>query len=172
MTQVYFSIIALLWVVAGVAVYYAWRLAVALRHRQRRERWAAWSLVGVAALLIVFHYLFMLYPSALRYAHGTRAGSLLDLFVPAEWVYDHTPLRGGIRIGGEIWGVDDLLEQHSQIRRNGHYWGYSNPWLDVATWIGIALVGGGCLFLLRRALRQRFSTFRRVDVGGSQTHTG
>jgi hypothetical protein len=171
MTLVYFSICGLLWVVPGIVVYYAWRLAVAVRLRRRREQWAAWSLVGVAALLIVFHYLFMLYPSAVRYAYGTRAGGLLDLFVPADWVFDHTPLRAGILKVGEIWGVDELLERHSQIRLNGHYWGYSNPWLDVATWIGIAFVAGACLVLLRRALRRRLGWFRGANTADSQTQT-
>lgn len=72
---------------AGYGVYRAHR---ALSQRVLHERIIGWAMILVLALLLFGNYLFF-YPLAVRILPMTSWGSLLSLFVPVEWLYDHPP---------------------------------------------------------------------------------
>jgi hypothetical protein len=136
-----------------------WKLAVVMRHRKRRERWATWLLAGLVAVLLLVNYS-LTYPAALRYLSRTPYSGLLDLIVPAEWIYDETPLHGLINRAGEFWGTAAQLERDSQWRLRNSWWG-ANPRLNALLCVvAVAAVASGGVFGVRKTL-DRFRTKTR-----------
>jgi len=136
----YYLACAIGWIVVCVGGYLLFQYAGRLRRQSRLERRAIVALILFTATFIALNYL-LWYPVAV----SRLSYPWLDLFVPAEWVYDHTFLRGPLRAAGESLGVAGRMDEASYWRmRSAEYWGSTPPWLYATGWIAlcVAIVAG------------------------------
>jgi hypothetical protein len=143
-----------------------WLLAVAvffgccwLRSRLRgaplRERWFAWLYVAIAIALIVMNYA-LFYPIAIAYLPASYR-HLLDLFIPAEWMYDFTPLQGLMRMMARFCGIEGIVEERSAWRLGrGKLQHYGSDPIGIVVWFGAAgiLILAGAIALYDRIERR------------------
>ena len=147
---VYTALCGLGWIVAAALFYLLCRTARHLRNQTGRERWAVVLLIVLVATVVGFNYV-LAYPIAVSRLPAAGYSEFLDLFVPAEWLYDHTPLRGPMHSVGKEFGVAQSMESASESRMRGHTWGSTPPVLYAAGWLALAgsIVGGGVWLAVR-----------------------
>lgn len=147
---VYYVLCGLGWVVAAAVCFLLWKLIGRLRTQTERDRRPIVLLLILVSAVVGANYV-LAYPVALSQLPAAGYGAFLDLFVPAEWLYDHTPLRGVIHAVGETLGVGGALEEYSQLRQREHYWGTTLPLLYAAGWLlfGGAAVAGVVWLMMR-----------------------
>lgn len=82
------------------------------------------------------------YAPCLRLLAGTPELHLLDdLFVPVQWLFDHTEFRGPLLTWASFWHVDEnLLLTASADRMRSQFWGTMPPSQYAGIWVVIGLV--------------------------------
>jgi hypothetical protein len=166
--NVYYAICAIGWIVGGLLFYWLCRGISQFRRERGRERWAILLLVALVVAVIVTNYA-LSYPLLLGRLYGTPLGPLLDLYVPAEWLFDHSPLREPMLVLGRWAGSESQLIENAHFRRRNNYWGTSSPINVVIGWSAIAFLAivSGCAIydrLERRANRRRDAIERNSNA--------
>jgi hypothetical protein len=133
---IYFTLIGSLWLTA-------WIIALTLITKSDVIVEKLWKplprrlvLMGVV-LALPWAYLNS-YPPAVALSERVPSTTpLLDLFVPAEWLVDHTPLRSITFASADVWNVRESLESRRADRLRRGEWGDWPP----------GVVALGCLVL-------------------------
>jgi len=145
----YDMLCALGWMVPIAFIFGMFRAAAAMQRYAPIERRGLLLLIGLTGVLLLLNGYLLAYPFAVGFTDATYR----DLFVPADWAYDHTALRHPIRLIGEYIGASSELEQQSRYRSQGKMWGTTPPALYAAGWLALAvtIVGSTLWFALKFA---------------------
>lgn len=128
----YFALLGVLWLAIWASV--GWYLETRrtkgplLRRLSAKRR----GLLIVAVVAIPFLYCF-------SYAPFKRSG-LDDLYVPVQWLFDHTALRTPLLKNAELWHASPnqfLADSESRLR--GNFWGTLPPYTYATGWILMGL---------------------------------
>lgn len=155
---VYYLLCGLGWLIPIGFAYGLFRAAKAMRGHAPVERRGIIVLIGIGAAVVLLNCYLVTYPFAVIYP----STDYRDLFVPADWAYDHTPLRHPIRLFGKYLGADGQLEQQRQARAVSGVW-RAQPELQAA---GILVVGSvlvASALWLAKYLRRESRFAKTVD---------
>lgn len=154
----YYAILICVWAAIWGAEFYYFRSRRAHGWLFRRMSPSKWLAFGSVCAAVPTLYL-------LSYAPLMRLGlgPLDDLFVPVQWLIDHTPLREPLIAWASFWNVPvETLEVASNLRMRGSFWGTVPAPIYASGWIAIGIIC--CVappFLLESGLQIVRTKFRR-----------
>ncbi len=143
--RLYFAILAILWLtIWGIAI---WYFETRRNHGPLLRRLSAKRRALLIASIVAIPCLYLLsYAPYKRFAATTPVmkssiAALDDLYVPAQWVFDHTVLQSPMIRWAEVWNVPAArLIGESNSRMRNHFWGTMPPWQYALGWVMIGIV--------------------------------
>lgn len=136
----YYALCVVGWMIPVGFIWGLFRIARSMREHAAVERRGLLVLIAVAGIVVLLSGYLYAYPLAIAYPDATTR----DLFVPADWAYDHTVLRHPLRLIGVQLGVAFEMEDQSHMRLRNGIWGATPPVLYAAGWLAFALAIIGC----------------------------
>lgn len=170
----YFAILTVMWAVI-------WSGGVWYLHT-RRTRGPLWRRLGQKRRIAIIALGFVI-PTVYCLSYAPSDGKVNDLFVPVQWLIDHTAIRQPLLSWAEICGIsrEQMIAESAARMRSNSYWGTTPPWVYASFWI---LFGAACcaippylidrvasserirrLWLVGRKLCVKFCSRTVVDVG-------
>lgn len=126
----YFAILTVMWAVI-------WSGGVWYLHA-RRTRGPLWRRLGAKNRIAIIALGFVI-PSVYCLSYAPLEGTLDDLFVPVQWLIDHTAIRQPLLSWTEIVGSSRqqmIAESASRMRST---WGTAPPWMYASFWIAFGV---------------------------------
>jgi hypothetical protein len=141
----YFTILTVLWlsIWAGAAWYFETRRARGPLFRRLSIKRRLLLVACLVAISCVYCLSYAPYKRVLAAAPNARPtlGALDDLYVPVQWLFDHTPLQTPLLRWAELCNASpDRLIAESHSRSGSHFWGTTPPVLYAAGWIFLGIV--------------------------------
>ena len=139
----YFAILAILWLaIWACAVWYfetrRTRGPLLRRLSGKRRALLIAGLVLIPCLYLLSYAPYKRFEATVPVMRPTIA-ALDDLYVPVQWVFDHTALQAPMIRWAQIWGVpSNRLIGESESRMKS-FWGTTPPWLYATGWVLIGI---------------------------------
>lgn len=128
MGLLYFTILAGAWLVVWSAVFLLITRPADCHKYVWQPVYTRWFLI-LFVMGAPFTYLTG-YPACLALSQKMPiTAPLLDIFVPVEWLVDHTPARFLVQEAAQWWNVSSRISAASESRLQRDYWGQW-PWLS------------------------------------------